>query len=274
MSGLPLRAPCSLFPVPRSLYTGYMAFEQTLPPVQPVLEPPRSDRTPWGYADMAMAVGVVIGATILVVTPAAAVAVVIAGDEDLSENDTAMSLLLGANLLLEIFLFMAVALFTVGKYKVSWSALGFRLPRRGSWWLPLGLLGGSLVVIWVYFGVIAALGAEPTSSIPSEAFESTPLVALVGVLSLGLAPVMEETFFRGFLFGGLRGRWGFFAAALASGLLFAVAHIDPLVFIPFTAVGMIFAWGYVYSGSLLASVIAHLLFNGISFGLAVSGVAT
>jgi membrane protease YdiL (CAAX protease family) len=85
---------------------------------------------------------------------------------------------------------------------------------------------------------------------------------------------MEETFFRGFLFGGLRGRWGFFAAALASGLLFAVAHIDPLVFIPFTAVGMIFAWGYVYSGSLLASVIAHLLFNSISFGLAVSGVAT
>ena len=35
-----------------------------------------------------------------------------------------------------------------------------------------------------------------------------------------------------------------------------------------------FAWGYVYSGSILASMIAHLLFNSISFGLAVSGVAS
>jgi membrane protease YdiL (CAAX protease family) len=85
---------------------------------------------------------------------------------------------------------------------------------------------------------------------------------------------MEETFFRGFLFGGLRGRWGVFWAALGTGFLFALAHVDPFVFIPFTAVGMLFAWGYVYSGSLLASMIAHLLFNGLSFGLAVSGVST
>jgi hypothetical protein len=100
-----------------------------------------------------------------------------------------------------------------------------------------------------------------------------PLIVLVGILSLALAPVMEETFFRGFLFGGLRGRWGVFFAALSTGFLFSLAHLDPLVFIPFTAVGMIFAWGYVYSGSILAGMIAHLLFNSISFGLAVSGVA-
>ncbi|MDO8612058.1 MAG: CPBP family intramembrane metalloprotease, partial [Dehalococcoidia bacterium] len=101
-----------------------------------------------------------------------------------------------------------------------------------------------------------------------------PLTVLVGILSLALAPVMEETFFRGFLFGGLRGRWGVFFAALSTGFLFALAHVDPLLYIPFTAVGMIFAWGYVYSGSILASMIAHLLFNAISFGLAVSGVAS
>ena len=148
------------------------------------------------------------------------------------------------------------------------------VPERGGWWLPLALLGGALVVIWTYFAVIAALGAEPSGNIPDEAFDSVPLTVLVGVLSLALAPVMEETFFRGFLFGGLRGRWGVFFAALSTGFLFALAHVDPLVFIPFTAVGMIFAWGYVYSGSILASMIAHLLFNAISFGLAVSGVAS
>src|SRR3990170_1762645 len=234
-----------------------MAFEQTLPPIEQIAGPPDSrGRTPWGYADMAKAVGIVIGGT------------------DIDSDHAALAVLLGANLLLELFLLMAVALFTVRKYRVSWAMVGLRLPERGGWRLPLAMLGGALVVIWVYFAVIAALGAEPSSNIPDEAFDSVPLTVLVGILSLALAPVMEETFFRGFLFGGLRGRWGVFFAALFTGFLFALAHVDPLVYIPFTAVGMIFAWGYVYSGSLLASMIAHLLFNSISFGLAVSGAAS
>ena len=252
-----------------------MAFEQTLPPVEPVPPPARPrERTPWGYADMAMAIGIVIGGTFLVGAPLAMVAVLIAGGADLGDDDIATAVLLGATLLAEVFLLLAVALFTVGKYRVSWAALGFRLPRRGGWWLPLALLGGALAVVWLYFAVLAALGVEPGGNIPEEAFDSVPLVVLVGVLSLAVAPFMEETFFRGFLFGGLRGRWGVFWAALGTGFLFSLAHIDPLLFIPFTAVGMLFAWGYVYSGSLLASMIAHLLFNGLSFGLAVSGVAT
>jgi len=223
---------------------------------------------------MAMAIGIIIGATVLIVVPAAVIAAVIAGSADLDGNDTAMGVLLGANLLLEVFLLIAVALFTVGKYKVSWAALGLRLPQRGSWWLPLALLGGALAVVWIYFAILTALGAEPQGNLPEDFFDSVPLVALVGVLSLGLAPFMEEVFFRGFLFGGLRGRWGVFWAALGTGFLFSLAHIDPMLYIPFTAVGMIFAWGYVYSGSLAASMIAHLSFNSISFGLAVSGVGT
>ena len=251
-----------------------MAFEQALPPIEQIAEPPDSGgRTPWGYADMAMATGTVIGGTILMALPAAAVAAVIAGGSDIDSDHAALAVVLGANLLLEFFLLAAVALFTVRKYRVSWAMVGLRLPERGGWWLPLTLLGGALVVIWTYFSILASLGAEPTGNIPDEAFDSVPLTVLVGILSLALAPVMEETFFRGFLFGGLRGRWGFFFAALSTGFLFALAHVDPLVFIPFTAVGMIFAWGYVYSGSILAGMIAHLLFNSISFGLAVSGVA-
>jgi membrane protease YdiL (CAAX protease family) len=220
-----------------------------------------------------MAIGVVIGGTIVVGVPAATAAVLIAGDADIAENDTALAVLLGANAVLEMFLLAAVAMFAVRKYKVSWAMVGLRRPRRGSWWLPLVLVSGALVLVWTYFTILFALGIEPESNIPNEAFDSIPLVAIVAVLSLAIAPVMEETFFRGFLFSGLRGRWGVFLAALASGFLFALAHIDPLVYVPFTAVGMLFAWGYVYSGSIVSSMIAHLLFNGISFSLAISGVA-
>src|SRR3972149_7014888 len=112
-----------------------MAFEQTLPPIEQIAEPPGSGgRTPWGYADMAMAIGLVIGGPSLMALPAAAVAAVIAGGSDIDSDHAALAVLLGANLLLELFLLVAVAPFTGGPYKVSWAAVGLRLPGRGSWW--------------------------------------------------------------------------------------------------------------------------------------------
>src|SRR3990172_9361820 len=151
-----------------------MAFEQTLPPIEQIAGPPDSGaRTPWGYADMAMAIGIVIGALIAVGLLAFFLAVAVAGDaEEVDSDHAALAVLLGANLLLEFFLLLAVALFTVRKYRVSWAMVGLRLPKRGGWWLPLTLLGGALVVIWTYFSIIAALGAEPSSNIPDEAFDS------------------------------------------------------------------------------------------------------
>src|SRR3970040_409739 len=201
-----------------------MAYEQTLPPIEQVAEPAGSGggRAPWGYADMAKAVGVVIGGTILAALPVAVIAAIIARGSDIDDGDAELAVALGANLLLEKLLLVAVAMFSVRKYNVSWAMVGLRLPERGGWWLPLALLGGALVVIWVYFAVIAVLGAEPRSNIPDEVFDSVPLTVLVGILALALAPFMEEVFFRGFLFGGLRGRWGVFFAALFTRFLLAL----------------------------------------------------
>src|SRR3970282_1385372 len=140
-----------------------------------------------GYADMAMAIGIVIGGTILVALPAAAVGALIARGSDVRRDGAALGVLLGANLFLELFLLVAVALFTVRKYRVSWAMVGLRLPERGGWWLPLALLGGALTVISVYFAVLAATGVEPKGNIPDEAFDSVPLIILVGILSIGLA---------------------------------------------------------------------------------------
>jgi membrane protease YdiL (CAAX protease family) len=253
-----------------------MTYEQALPPIEPLAEasaPPRQ-RSPWGYADMAMAIGVVIGATILIAGPAAVVAAVAADGSSVRGDDLALGVLLGANILVEVFLLISVALFTVGKYKVPWAEIGFQMPKRGGWWLPVALLVAALVAVWAFFAALYAFGVEAEGNLPEEVFESLPLIIIVGVLSMGFAPVMEETFFRGFLFGGLRGRWGPLLAALATGFFFALVHIDPLVFVPFTAVGMIFAWGYAYSGSLFPVIAAHFAFNAISFSLGVSGAGT
>ena len=79
--------------------------------------------------------------------------------------------------------------------------------------------------------------------------------------------MVEETFFRGFVFGGLSKRFSFLGAALMSGFLFALAHGQPTTLIPFTLVGMLFAAGYAYTGSLWTTIAAHFTFNLISFSI-------
>lgn len=227
-------------------------------------------RVPWGVADIAMALGLLLVAALLVIVPAVTAAAIIANEPgDIMDDPEALAVVLGANLLLEGLLVGAALLFSVGKYHCSLRDLGFRLPRRGGFWLPAALLVATFVVIGVYFGIIEAAGADPLlpdeSSIPEAVFDSPIGLPLAALLALLFAPLMEETFFRGFIFGSLRWRWGVLGAALASGFLFSALHFNVATLIPFTAIGMLFAWAYAYSGSLFASMAAHFLFNVISF---------
>ena len=208
--------------------------------------------------------------------PAFAVASIIAdGVDNITSDPEALAVLLGANLVLEASLIGAAFLFSVFKYKVSWRDLGFRMPQRGGFWLPVAAVVSAWIIIAVYFGVISAVGPDwlvpDESSIPDSAFDEPIVIPIAVVLTLLFAPLMEETFFRGFVFGALRFRWGVLGAALASGFLFAALHFQVGTVIPFTAIGILFALVYVYSGSLFASIIAHLLFNGVSVIIVVAG---
>ncbi len=241
----------------------------------PVSSSPSIWRTPWGVKDILKGIGLAIAGAILVAIPANTLAVIIAGDADITEDTRALTILFAASLLLESVLLYSAIRFSVRKYRLSLAALGLRWPARGGVGLAFGLVLMSLVVVYVFFALLSLAGVDPGSDIPEEAFSSILPILLLALLSLLFAPVIEEVFFRGFIFGGLRSRWGLWPAALASGLLFGLAHLgNPGTFytvIPIGAVGVIFALGYAYSGSILATIIAHFLFNLASF---IVGVAT
>jgi membrane protease YdiL (CAAX protease family) len=123
------------------------------------------------------------------------------------------------------------------------------------------------IIVAVYAGLVRLLGLDallPGTNVPGKLFEERLVLPLVGVATVLVAPLAEETFFRGFVFGGLR-RYGFFWAALASGLLFSAAHVSLGGLIPLALVGMLFAWSYSRTGSLWTSIYAHLIFNLVSF---------
>jgi uncharacterized protein len=87
------------------------------------------------------------------------------------------------------------------------------------------------------------------------------LLIAFGVFACILAPMMEETIFRVFLFNASR-RWlGTIGGALVSGLCFGLAHGDPFAALPLALGGMILAFVYYRTGNAFASMITHGLFN-------------
>lgn len=236
---------------------------------------------PWTMLDMLKGIGIMILVLIGVSIVAAVAAYAIAGDiDEIDQDATALTVALAASIPFEIALGVVAYQFSVGKYRISLSDFGFRRPDNGwdngpvigvgLWALfSAGLCGVGLLSMIIYFAIISGLGADPDVDLPEEVFDSPGPIVVAAVLSLGFAPIMEEMFFRGFIFGGLVRPWGVVLAALGSGLVFGLAHVgNPgayYVVPPIAIIGAIFAWGYAFSGSLYPGMAAHFIFNLISF---------
>ena len=89
-----------------------------------------------------------------------------------------------------------------------------------------------------------------------------PVVLVTLVDTVVLTPVFEELVFRGLLFGTLRRGLGPAAAALVSAVVFAVAHgYGVLGFAAVFVSGVLWAWAYERTGSLVPSITAHAVDN-------------
>ena len=91
---------------------------------------------------------------------------------------------------------------------------------------------------------------------------SPSLTAISLVEYVIFAPVFEELAFRGLLFAILRRKFRFLPAALISASIFAIAHGYGLVgFISVLWSGVLWAWLYEKTGSLLPGILAHVINN-------------
>jgi hypothetical protein len=91
---------------------------------------------------------------------------------------------------------------------------------------------------------------------------SPSLTAISLVEYVIFAPVFEELAFRGLLFAILRRKFRFLPAALMSASIFAIAHGYGLVgFISVLWSGLLWAWMYEKTGSLLPGILAHAINN-------------
>lgn len=81
------------------------------------------------------------------------------------------------------------------------------------------------------------------------------------------APLLEEPIFRGVIFRGFCRVLPVRGAMLLSGAIFALVHVNAASFVPLMFLGAFFAWLYWKSGSILAPMAAHFLFNAANLVL-------
>jgi uncharacterized protein len=174
---------------------------------------------------------------------------------------------------------LALALFTILWVAIrhrGWvPALGLR-SARGERDVALGgfagaaayglirfVVGPAVIVVWD-----AVLGHPPGASNQFPGVDFGVVEVVLGVVLVVLVtPLGEEVFYRGFLFGGLRARMGFWAAAPISAALFGLSHLaGGAVLVPLLFVfGLTQAFLYERRRSLVAPIAAHAMFNLIGF---------
>ena len=92
---------------------------------------------------------------------------------------------------------------------------------------------------------------------------SSPIVSLIDFCIF--APILEELLMRGFILNGLYANYGIIVALLISSILFALLHFNIAQIIPSFICGIILGLIYLYTGSILSCIFAHMGYNLISY---------
>ena len=150
--------------------------------------------------------------------------------------------------------------------RISWSALGFGKFDWGTLGIGCGLLVVSYGFIFIHNLILMVLGYDTQGDEIIKLFELLENPVWFFLVGAVLAPLVEEIFFRGFLFQGFRARYGWVTSMLLSSAIFGIAHLDPASLIPTFILGNLLAYLYHRTNSVWPGVIVHVLVN--TFGLA------
>jgi membrane protease YdiL (CAAX protease family) len=137
--------------------------------------------------------------------------------------------------------------------------------RKGMIWSV-----GFGIAVLLAFALLYMAGINTLALIHTRLPKEPGTIALFFLIGGMVAPIAEEVFFRGILYGFFR-RWGVPVALLLSTLLFVLAHpISHQVFVPQVAGGILFAIAYEIEGSLLVPITIHTLGNIAIFTLSLT----
>jgi membrane protease YdiL (CAAX protease family) len=150
--------------------------------------------------------------------------------------------------------------FSLRKRQLSVSMWGYRPTTRAILWL----IPVSLGIVYAVTIVHDRLVHPPEQAVVTAFPHTTVGFLLFAILACGIAPVLEETFFRGFLFQGFARSWGPVWGAIVSSAIFSAVHEQLTVFVPLFTLGLLLCWVFYRTRSIWTNIALHATFNAIA----------
>lgn len=235
-------------------------YARSVPPPGPVRRPPVED-PPFSGWDVLLLIGITLAAMFIVGMAVVVVAhVLVLKATPLADLARNTELVLVSQLLTYFVVFAAMVALVKMRAGAFWRPIRWNWPRR---WIGF-VLGGAIV----YFVLIAIAQVLPIPKhLPIDRFFSNATeAAIMSIFAVTAAPLMEELFFRGFLYPVLARRLGVVASILLTSVAFAVLHGAQLKYT--WAVLIIFFVGVALTTvravtkSVAASFLLHVGYNG------------
>ena len=232
---------------------------------------PNDLRVPWGWLDLLLFVLVVIVATVVV-----AVVVVLgffAFGVKLSELRNSASKEALFAIVNQVVLFLALIGYLAALVRLRfrapfWTTIGWHpleagsIPRAVSY---LGYVGGGFMLAAAVVLVSAAAGTK--TKLPIERLFAGRLTAsLLLLMSVLMAPLVEETIFRGFIYPVVARSFGRGIGIVATGTLFGLLHASQLwggwtQIALLVCVGIVLTYARAAKRTVVASFLLHLSYN-------------
>lgn len=209
---------------------------------------------------------------VLVITLITQAVVAFVAVQMIEDKNTVVAVLVLAG---ELTMLLVVVAWVKGFHGMTMADFGWRSRApRGDVGVGLGAaaLGLALEIPLVLVGqligrIILDRPVEQPQQLAFEGDPSTLILVITGIGAVILAPIAEESLFRGIVYKGFRSRLGVGVAALLSGILFGLVHVYPLLWLPIGALGYILALTFERRGSLLPPIVGHALFNAVGYAI-------
>ncbi|HEY2645763.1 MAG TPA: CPBP family intramembrane glutamic endopeptidase [Candidatus Acidoferrales bacterium] len=231
---------------------------------------------PWGWQEVALFVILLVIGGVLVTRGMAEIAVRFLGVDPNDMFGEAMSTAKSVVVLLSqaildcgaiLYLYLMLLARTDAPF---WPTIGWREMRPGTGRIRESamhfLAGGAMLAVVVTFvgGFLNSKGTLPIE----ELLKARVSIVLFGVMGVLVAPLVEETIFRGFLYPVIARRIGVAAGIAITGLLFGLMHAAQLggawgQIALLILVGVILTWVRARTGTVAASFFVHLGYNGL-----------
>jgi membrane protease YdiL (CAAX protease family) len=239
---------------------------------------PEDLRSPWGWMDLFLFIG--FGFLGLLFAGGIVVGVAMFGFgvqvRDLSAPSASpaksMIAVLSQGLWSGFVLLYFFALVRTKTESPFWRTMGWRALHLGGKTTSASALrclgGGAILALIVSF---AGKFLNERGDLPiEEMFRSRPAVILLMFFGILVAPLVEETMFRGFLYPIIARRFGVGASVAVTGVLFGAMHAQQLwggwgQIGLLIGVGILLTWVRARTGTVAASYFMHLGYNSLLF---------